>query len=95
MVTISGVGIGLYAFIGTVLTLLIGALFDTCNLVNLPPVLDAGGLTVDECYAMTAAMAKGVAKDKQPAAEMLMMFFHVVVRIEQNFFFASSIVWSL
>ena len=91
MVTLSGVAIGLYAFVATVLTLFIGAFFDSCKLVNVPPVVEAGGLTVDQCYAMTNAMIKAAPKGKESAAEVLVMFFHVVVRIEQNFFLCSAV----
>tara|TARA_B110001452_G_C15201727_1_gene417051 strand:+ start:687 stop:1214 length:528 start_codon:yes stop_codon:yes gene_type:complete len=91
MVTLSGVAIGLYALIATALTALIGGFFDACNLVNLPPVVDAGGLTVDQCYAMSAAFIKSAPRGKEFAGEVLAMFFHVVVRIEQNFFLCSAI----
>jgi hypothetical protein len=69
---------------------LIGGVFDACNLINLPPVVDAGGLTKEECYAMSASMIKSSPRGKEAAGEMLAMFFHVVVRIEQNFFLASA-----
>ena len=90
MATVSGVAIGLYALIATALTLLIGAFLDACKLVNVPPIVDAGGLTVDQCYAMSHAMKAAAPRGKEPAAEILMMFFHVVVRIEQNFFCCSA-----
>jgi len=92
MMTLSGIAIGLYALIATVLTALIGGVIDACNLVNLPPVVDAGGLTVQQCYAMSAAFIKSAPRGKESAGEVLAMFFHVVVRIEQNFFLCSAIV---
>ena len=92
MVTVSSVAIGLYALVATGLTVLIGHVFDACSLVNVPPVVDAGGLTVEQCNAMSEAMMKAAPRGKESPAEILTMFFHVVVRIEANFFLASAIL---
>ena len=91
MVTLSGVGIGMYAVVATGLTLLIGGVIDACNIVNLPPIVEAGGLTVDQCNGMFASMIKAAPRGKESAGEILVMFSHVVVRIEQNFFLCSAV----
>ena len=62
-----------------------------CNLVNVPPIAEAGGLSQEECYAMSSAMIKSAPRGKETAGEILVMFFHVLVRIEQNFFLASAV----
>ena len=91
MVTLSGFAVGFFAVFTTALTLVVGGFWDACNLVNIPPIADAGGLTVDECYAMSASMMKAAPKGKEAAGELLVMFFHIVVRVEQNFFACSAL----
>merc|ERR1712159_846937 len=58
---------------------------------RVPPVGEHGGISKDECYAMSAAMMKAAPRGRETAGEILVMFFHVTVRIEQNFFLASAI----
>ena len=40
---------------------------------------------------MSASMIKAAPRGKEAAGELLVMFFHIVVRIEQNFFACSSL----
>ena len=89
--SVSDIAIGFYAVFATGLVVLIGGFVDACNVVNIPPIVDAGGITVDECNAMFASMIKAGPKGKDLAAEMLVMFVNIIVRIEQNFFFCSAI----
>ena len=91
MPSISDIALGGYAVVATGLTLLVQALVDSCNLVNVPPIAEAGGLSQEECYAMSSAMIKSAPRGKETAGEILVMFFHVLVRIEQNFFLASAV----
>ena len=91
MPSISNVALGGYAVVATGLTLLVMAVVDACNLVNVPPIAEAGGLSQEECYAMSSAMIKSAPRGKETAGEILVMFFHVLVRIEQNFFLASAV----
>ena len=90
MVTVSGAGLGLYAVLGTALTVVAKGLFDACNIAALPPLADAG-VTKEDCVEWSAKWIKGAPRGKESAAEMLVLFFHVIVRIEQNFFFASTV----
>ena len=85
------IAIGFYAFFATVLSVVVRGFVDACNIVNIPPIVDAGGITVDECNAMFASMIKAGPKGKDLAAEMLVMFVNIVVRIEQNFVLCSAI----
>ena len=91
MPSISDIALGGYAVVATGLTLLLLAVFDACNLVGVPPVAEHGGISKDECYAMSAAMMKASPRGRETAGEILVMFFHVLVRIEQNFFLASAV----
>ena len=91
MPSISDIALGGYAIVATGLTVLVMAVVDACNLVNVPPIAEAGGLSQEECYAMSSAMIKSAPRGKETAGEILVMFFHVLVRIEQNFFLASAI----
>ena len=91
MPSISGIALGGYAVVATGLTVLVMAFLDACNLVAVPPVGEHGGISKDECYAMSAAMMKAAPRGRETAGEILVMFFHVIVRIEQNFFLASAI----
>ena len=91
MPSISNVALGGYAVVATGLTLLVMAVVDACNLVNVPPIAEHGGLSQEECYAMSSAMIKSAPRGKETAGEILVMFFHVLVRIEQNFFLASAV----
>ena len=68
------------------------AVQDACNLVGVPPVGDHRRPAHEvECYAMSAAMMKAAPRGRETAGEILVMFFHVLVRIEQNFFLASAV----
>ena len=91
MPSISDIALGGYAVVATGLTVLVMAFLDACNLVAVPPVGEHGGISKDECYAMSAAMMKAAPRGRETAGEILVMFFHVIVRIEQNFFLASAI----
>ena len=91
MPSISDIALGGYAVVATGLTVLVMAFLDACNLVAVPPVGEHGGITKDECYAMSAAMIKATPRGRETAGEILVMFFHVIVRIEQNFFLASAV----
>ena len=91
MPSISDIALGGYAVVATGLTALVMAVVDACNLVNVPPIAEAGGLSQEECYAMSSAMIKSAPRGKETAGEILVMFFHVLVRIEQNFFLASAV----
>ena len=81
---------GGYAVVMTgLITLLVMGVLESCNMVNLPPIAEHGGLAKDECYAMTTAMMKAAPRGEETAGEILALFFHVVFRIEQNFFLCS------
>ena len=90
MPSISDIALGGYAVVATGLTALVMAVVDACNLVNVPPIAEHG-LSQEECYAMSSAMIKSAPRGKETAGEILVMFFHVLVRIEQNFFLASAV----
>ena len=91
MPSISDIALGGYAVVATGLTVLVMAFLDACNLVAVPPVGEHGGISKDECYAMSAAMIKAAPRGRETAGEILVMFFHIIVRIEQNFFLASAV----
>ena len=91
MPSISDIALGGYAVVATGLTVLVMAFLDACNLVAVPPVGEHGGISKDECYAMSAAMIKATPRGRETAGEILVMFFHIIVRIEQNFFLASAV----
>ena len=91
MPSLSDVAIGGYAVVMTGITLLLMGVLESCNMVNLPPIAEHGGLAKEECYAMTNAMMKAAPRGKETAGEILALFFHVVFRIEQNYILCSAI----
>ena len=91
MPSLSDVAIGGYAVVMTGITILLMGVLESCNMVNLPPIAEHGGLAKEECYAMTTAMMKAAPRGKETAGEILALFFHVVFRIEQNYILCSAI----
>ena len=91
MPSLSDVTIGGYAVVMTGITLLLMGVLESCNMVNLPPIAEHGGLAKEECYAMTTAMMKAAPRGKETAGEILALFFHVVFRIEQNYIVCSAV----
>ena len=89
-ITVSDAGLGLYAFVFTALSIVVRGVFDACNVANLPPIAEAG-LTREDCEQWSQSWIKNAPRGKESAAELLVLFFHVLVRIEQNFFLCSSI----
>lgn len=89
MAMISNIGLGLMAFLCCALTFLLGHVFDFCNLVNFPDVVDKGGLTVGECESILKA---GVASaSNQKAAQALMFVLTLAARIEAAFFIGTAV----
>ena len=88
-ITVSDAGLGLYAFVFTALSIVVRGVFDACNVANLPPIAEAG-LTREDCEQWSQSWIKNAPRGKESAAELLVLFFHVLVRIEQNFFLCSS-----
>ena len=89
-ITVSDAGLGLYAFVFTALSIVVRGVFDACNVANLPPIAEAG-LTREDCEQWSQSWIKNAPRGKESAAELLVLFFHVLVRIEQNFFLCSSV----
>ena len=91
MVTVSGAALFLYAFAFTGATFLIMGFVDSCNIVNIPTLTEAGW-TKELCYEVSANWMKAVPRGKEAGGELLVMFFHIIFRIEQNFIGCSALV---
>ena len=61
------------------------------SIVNIPTLTEAGW-TKELCYEVSANWMKAVPRGKEAGGELLVMFFHIIFRIEQNFIGCSALV---